>query len=147
MKVHGFGRGAALAAVVAVGSGLGGPAAAETSLEIGRSEFAGYCAACHGHDGRGDGPFQVLLTRRVPGLTGLARANGGRFPAERVAEVVRGSVDMPGHGPMGMPLWGDHYRTKAPSQLGPYFKPEDAEAYVKSRIQGVVDYLATIQEK
>ena len=41
----------------------------KTSLEQGAKLFKTYCAACHGEQGRGDGPAGAGLTPRPPDLT------------------------------------------------------------------------------
>src|SRR5664279_1109728 len=50
----------------------------------GASIFRNYCAACHGLEGRGNGPVSKVLKREVPDLTSLSLRNGGAFPATHV---------------------------------------------------------------
>lgn len=52
--------------------------------------FAENCAACHGADGRGDGPAATGLGVTVPDLTVLAANNDGEFPWERVMSTIDG---------------------------------------------------------
>lgn len=52
--------------------------------------YAANCAHCHGARGQGDGIAAGDLPVPVPDLTGLAMANAGVFPAERVLETVHG---------------------------------------------------------
>jgi mono/diheme cytochrome c family protein len=50
--------------------------------------FRYYCAACHGADGRGHGPASVALKHRVSDLTLISQRNGGKFPYQRVKEII-----------------------------------------------------------
>ena len=67
-----------------------------------------YCAACHGEDGRGNGPVAPALRQKVPDLTLLSRQNGGTFPTMHVKmTILFGSDDLiPAHGSKKMPIWG-----------------------------------------
>jgi mono/diheme cytochrome c family protein len=72
----------------------------------GAALYARHCAACHGAEGRGDGPVASALTRPPTDLTALARRNGGRFDAARVAASIDGRSAVAGHGTREMPVWG-----------------------------------------
>ncbi|WP_035024815.1 c-type cytochrome [Gemmobacter nectariphilus] len=52
--------------------------------------YADYCAACHGATGKGDGPAAEGVKPRPADLTGLAAANGGKFPQVAVMAKVYG---------------------------------------------------------
>jgi len=43
--------------------------------------FSGYCAACHGLDGKGTGPAAAALKKAPADLTKISARNGGTFPA------------------------------------------------------------------
>jgi mono/diheme cytochrome c family protein len=122
-------------------------AAQAQAIDIGRYEFETYCAACHGVDGKGGGPMSMLLTKQVPNLTMLSKNNGGVFPFERAYNVISGEANVVAHGTREMPIWGDHYKEKAPSQLGPYYQPTDVSSYVRGRILALAGYLSTLQVK
>jgi mono/diheme cytochrome c family protein len=96
-----------------------------------------YCGACHGRDGRGNGPAAAALKTRPSDLTRLAAQNGGVFPRTRVeAYVTHGRNDVAAHGSSEMPVWG------------PAFKALDAsDPQVALRIASVVDFIETIQAK
>ena len=74
----------------------------------GTSIFRSYCAACHGVDGRGNGPATKALKQDVPDLTKLSQRNGGKFPAVHVRTVIMFGGDdlLPAHGSKQMPIWG-----------------------------------------
>ena len=77
----------------------------------GSALFEAYCAACHGKDGRGDGPATSSLKATIPDLTGISRRNGGKFPRELVQKIVSG--EEPGisaHGSSEMPTWGPVFK-------------------------------------
>src|SRR5579863_7414040 len=51
-----------------------------TSAASGREMFNTYCAACHGKEGRGDGPAAPALKKAPADLTTIAARNNGKFP-------------------------------------------------------------------
>ncbi len=116
-------------------------------VDIGKHDFETYCAVCHNKDGKGGGPFSMLLTKKVPDLTVLAKNNGGVFPFNRAYEIVYGIAELPGHGSREMPIWGDVYKEKAPNELGPYYQPSDSASFVRGRILALIGYISTLQEK
>jgi len=68
--------------------------------------FARYCGACHGMNGKGDGPMQEILTVQAPDLTQLSAGNGGVFPVIRVVRQIDGRDPMLAHGGE-MPVFGE----------------------------------------
>lgn len=69
--------------------------------------FQYHCAVCHGVDGRGHGPDSVVLQHPVPDLTLISQRSGGKFPFQRVKEIIEGKE--PGLLALGdreMPIWG-----------------------------------------
>src|ERR1700692_4614769 len=52
--------------------------------------FRHSCAACHGAGGRGHGPASVALKHAVPDLTLISQRNAGKFPYQRVKEIIEG---------------------------------------------------------
>jgi len=126
---------------------MNGVSAADKAAS-GKSEFRNSCALCHGADGKGGGVIDLLKTA-PPDLTTLAKRNGGKFPAERVANMIDGREFVKGHGDRDMPAWGNRYsmdKVKAAEYYGdmPY---KDTEMYVKNRIKVLTDYLISIQAK
>jgi len=55
-----------------------------------RELYLANCAACHGPDGKGDGPLAAGLEPRPADLTQIARRNGGTFDYEAVMTVIDG---------------------------------------------------------
>lgn len=64
------------------------------------SDFATYCAVCHGARGLGDGPAAVGLAKKPADLTRLSARNGGVFPTTRVMSQIWGYAGGKGHGVM-----------------------------------------------
>lgn len=70
----------------------------------GKAIFDGYCSACHGKGGQGDGPLSADLPVAPVDLTMLKSANGGVFPA---ADVMTQIYGYPGRAHRGlMPEFG-----------------------------------------
>ena len=123
----------------------GGPLVSEgISLALGARDYRNYCAACHGPEGKGDGTLGEFLTLAVPDLTMLSKLNTGQFPRERVTAVIDGRTDVKVHGMRDMPVWGDWFNVEAVSQDT---DRETRELIVKDRIESLVSYIESIQQK
>ncbi len=104
----------------------------------GASIFRHYCAACHGLDGRGNGPVSEALKRKVPDLTRLSLRNHGAFLAIHVRTVIMFGADdlLPAHGSKEMPIWGPiFHEIEFDQDLG------------NVRLENVTEYLESIQRK
>jgi mono/diheme cytochrome c family protein len=124
--------------------------------EQGRIEFLSKCAECHGADGKGAGPIAGKLKIKPADLTLLARKNNGVFSPDAIAEIIDGRRATKSHRQLEMPIWGCRQgaapgATKRSYQSKPidtlldmHCEPEDV---IRSRIQGVVEYLGRIQAK
>jgi mono/diheme cytochrome c family protein len=110
---------------------------------VGQAEFKMHCAACHGMEGRGDGPIGPLLKTPAPNLALISERNGGKFPFQKVYEIIDGSSALAAHGTRDMPLWGVRYR-KEPMPLTPD-QVSVTNAEVEQRILSLVYYLGTLQ--
>src|SRR5208337_2438681 len=77
-----------------------------TSASSGKEMFEAYCAACHGKEGKGDGPVAAALKAPPIDLTVLARQNNGKFPSIQVAKAITGEAGISAHGSKEMPVWG-----------------------------------------
>lgn len=108
--------------------------------DSGREDYRLACGKCHGADATGNGPTAQDKGFDAPDLTGLARANGGSLPRARLRSLIDGRSGDRGHG-YPMPIWGDRFRALSGHKTG---TPE-AEAEVKARIDGILDYLDSVQ--
>ena len=127
---------------VALAAGATGLCAAEL-LDVGQMDYEEKCAVCHGLDGKGKGSFAELLTVPMPDLTTLAARNGGVFPHQRVYRLIDGREEAKAHGPREMPIWGQDYLVKADQAFFGY--GINREAFVRSRILALIDYLHRLQ--
>jgi Cytochrome c len=124
---------------------------AQQPFDVGRLEYQASCAACHGADGKGNGPVAAALTTKSSDLTILAKQNNGVFPFGRMYDTIDGRSEFKSHGTREMPIWGFRF-SPAPipgfSPGGPFLDPLfDREQVIKSRILAIIDYLYRIQEK
>ncbi|NLG76961.1 MAG: cytochrome c [Xanthomonadaceae bacterium] len=104
----------------------------------GEELYRRFCAACHGIEGRGDGPVASYFTVEVPDLTLIARRARGTFPRERVARIIDGRHIIGAHGTRTMPVWGEDF-TRA--ELG----NPDADEATELLIERLVEYVSQIQ--
>ena len=74
----------------------------------------------------------------------MQKRNGGVFPIARAYEVIEGG-GVPAHGTRDMPVWVPRVIVKAAE----YYidVPYNAEAYVRSRILVLAEYLSRLQAK
>ena len=100
--------------------------------------FRTYCVVCHGASGKGDGPLASGLRKPPADLTLFTKNNQGTYPKELVAKIIDGREPVKGHGGGDMPVWGDAF-----SRSQENADPES----VKQKIQSLVDYIESIQQK
>jgi len=112
-------------------------AAPVTSAASGSEMYMSYCASCHGRDGKGDGPAAPALKSAPPDLTTLAKRNWGKYPAERVASIMRGKETLVAHGDQEMPVWGPVFHAMG----------EGHEGTVDLRVSNLNKYLESLQAK
>ena len=104
--------------------------------ESGSALFYNNCASCHGRDGKGNGPLGQVLSIRPADLTIIAKRTGGKFPAEKIYDLVDGrNPAVRGHGGPDMPVWGE------------VFAARGSAASVKQRVNALVKYIETLQVK
>ena len=121
--------------------------------DVGQVEYLSSCAACHGSDGKGNGPLSVELKSKPADLTVLARKNNGVFPLNAIYETIDGRKLVNAHGTREMPIWGFKYMPSPNQALSPtpadkYLNSSyDPNVEIRSRVLAIVDYLNRIQEK
>jgi mono/diheme cytochrome c family protein len=94
--------------------------------------FADNCAACHGaHATGGQTPSRVA----APDLTALARRAKGKFPAPRVADIIRFGGALPDHRiDSQMPVWAK------------IFYVECGPVYSRRVVVALMQYLQALQK-
>ena len=94
-----------VAAVCSIGWAPSGWSADYVAMS-GQDLYRRFCAACHGVEGRGDGPVAASLRVEVPDLTRPASRPGG-VDRERIARIIDGRYIIGAHGTRLMPVWGE----------------------------------------
>ncbi len=108
----------------------------------GRGTYMRDCAVCHGKDGKGDGPYASMLTKKPADLTQLSKKNNGTFPAPRLARIIDGREEVAAHGTRDMPIWGERFAAASRAAGS-----NPAPTIASQRIQLLLQFLNTIQEK
>ena len=107
----------------------------QTSMASGAEMYGAYCAACHGKEGRGDGPAASEFKTAPANLTILTAKNRGKFPDLEVVSTLQfGPTTTKAHGTKDMPVWGDLFRS-----LG------DQPAQSHQRIYNLTKYVESLQ--
>ena len=104
----------------------------------GEELFQRFCAACHGAEGRGDGPVASSLAVLVPDLTRLYQRRGNMFPAAEIREVIDGRSVVIAHGTRYMPVWGYEFWLEEGADVV-------AEEEARIMIDRLVNFLRSIQ--
>lgn len=110
----------------------------------GPDDYKDNCARCHGADAKADGPdAQEKPGYHAADLTQISKHHGGRFRRQEIYDVIDGGKRLPGHYNFDslMPLWGLSFQLRGKQYS------EESEAAVKRRINALLDYLESIQEK
>jgi len=113
------------------------------SIDVGKYQYDGHCAACHGSTGKGDGYFRGFLNKPIANLTTLSKSNGGVFPFARVYETIDGRQVIQAHGTRDMPIWGRDFSAMN-SIRGPYYNDED---FARAKILALTEYVYRLQAK
>lgn len=115
------------------------PPTPEEVVRVGHQHFVRYCSACHGVEGRGDGPAAAVLQPPPADLTRIAQRRGGHFPVPEIAAYIDGRIGVPAHGQREMPVWGERLQEIAGSGLL-------GEVVAQSQIWLLLQYLQSIQQ-
>lgn len=110
-----------------------------TRAYSGAEMYKEYCAACHGLEGKGNGPAAEALKPPPPDLTLLAKNNGGKYPAAHVVALLNFGTTAAAHGSAEMPVWG--------RLLSSLQGQRNSAAIVQLRIKNLTDYIETLQAK
>jgi mono/diheme cytochrome c family protein len=121
----------------------GSLALAQPKVDLGKREYDGKCAVCHGAGGKGDGPYAQQLKTKPPDLTTMASRNGGVFPVSKTYAAIEGAGA--GHGTREMPVWGLDYSIQAVEQLPEL--PYNQAMFVRTRIMALLEHLQKLQAK
>jgi mono/diheme cytochrome c family protein len=99
--------------------------------------FQCHCAVCHGVDGRGHGPDSVVLKHPVPDLTLISQRSGGKFPYQRVKQIVEGkNPGLLAQGDREMPIWGPIFH-----------EVESDQDWGEVRLDAITKHMESIQQK
>ena len=77
----------------------------------GKEMYKDYCAACHGLDGKGNGPAAEFLKAPPPDLTTMATRSKGKSVSARTEAVLRMGTGNKAHGTLDMPVWGELFKS------------------------------------
>lgn len=109
----------------------------QTSAASGKEMFVQYCAPCHGTDGTGNGPAAPAMKVSPTDLTQLAKKNGGKYPSNQVAAVLKFGSGAGPHGSKDMPVWGPLLQS-----LDKYH-----DEVAQQRVANIVGYIESLQAK
>lgn len=101
----------------------------------GKSLFHEYCAACHGPNGKGDGPAVSALKIAPGDLTQISKKNEGKFPEARIMRILTGEEPVTAHGTQEMPVWGK------------VFNDMSNVSMAQMRIHALLQYVEGLQAK
>jgi hypothetical protein len=102
--------------------------------------FQGYCASCHGPDGRGDGPIAGSFDINMEDLRTIRTRNDGVFDRQALRTMIEGSTLRLVHGSPDMPVWGwVFYREEW--RMG----EKRPRVFADARIDALLDHLESIQ--
>ena len=109
------------------------------TVSAGQQYFRRYCSACHGVEGRGDGPAAPALRPPPADLTRIAQRRGGRFPVAEIAAYIDGRTVVSAHGSREMPIWGERFgEMVGGGSVG--------EEVVRGTLLVLIEYLQSIQQ-
>jgi mono/diheme cytochrome c family protein len=105
-----------------------------TSPDSAKEMYTEYCAACHGADGKGNGPAASEFKQPPTNLTTLSKKNNGDYPADKIYLTLKFGTNTPAHGTLKMPIWMDLFRSL-----------DSSDGFSKLRMHNLVEYIRTIQ--
>ena len=108
--------------------------------QAGRILYERHCGACHGAEGKGDGPVAASLQTPPADLTRIAERNRGTFDESAVMTVIDGRRLLSAHGTREMPVWGAVFEDTLRDRDAPY---PGVTGLMQTR--ALADYLRSIQ--
>ena len=131
--------------VIAILAVASSPAFAQKAKDVGKQAYEVQCAICHGMDAKGNGFYTASLKVAPPDLTSLSKKNGGVFPVDRITKIIDGRTEVAAHGSRDMPIWGKRWAAAAAEYYVDV--PYNQEAYIRTQILAIIDYLSRNQQK
>jgi mono/diheme cytochrome c family protein len=104
----------------------------QTSAASASDMFSNYCAACHGKEGKGDGPAAAAFKIPPADLTTIATRNNGTFDDLKVMQSIAGEGLITAHGSLEMPIWGDVLKSLDPNKSLSTMRLVNLTSYIKS---------------
>ena len=109
----------------------------QSQPDSGKQMYKDYCAACHGIDGKGNGPVVEFLKAAPPDLTTMAKRYGEKSVVPKVTFILNSGTESKTHGTSEMPIWGPVF-----SRLSHH-----NDQVVLLRIHNLAEYVNAIQQK
>jgi mono/diheme cytochrome c family protein len=114
-------------------------------VPTGAEDYADFCAACHGANGKGDGGVASVLDRRPADLTRLSARNGVTFPGTEVMAKIWGYTGVaPGRQDAASPM--PEFGPLLQGDLVPYDGGDGIPTPTPIRLAQIAEYLKTLQE-
>jgi len=142
-----LGIGGIFLGVLFIGQGPGLAQTQPTTLKLvpvsyshpnsGKIMFKDYCAACHGMNGKGNGPAVIFLKTPPPDLTTMATRYKEKSVERTVRAALKFGTESKAHGTVNMPLWGPIFNAMPASDQG----------IVQMRLDNLSQYIESIQKR
>lgn len=114
-------------------------------VPTGAEDYADFCAACHGANGKGDGGVASVLDRRPADLTRLSARNGGTFPGTEVMAKIWGYTGVaPGRQDSASPM--PEFGPLLQGNLVPYDGGDGIATPTPVRLVQIAEYLRLLQD-
>jgi mono/diheme cytochrome c family protein len=110
----------------------------QSQSNSGKQVFKDYCAACHGMDGKGNGPAVQFLKAPPPDLTTMAKRYNEKSVGLKLEAILSFGTESKAHGTLDMPTWGPMFRT---------LNPDKNNQVAKLRMYNLAEYVKSIQQK
>ena len=102
----------------------------------GQELYGQLCAACHGPEGKGDGPAVPALNKPVPDLSMLAKDARGPLSHEEIENFIANRSRQAHGGVVEMPLWEREFQYVRADWSG-----TKHTAYARARIHELAEYV------